>query len=276
METSGVRNRAVKLVQAGLGRFGMRLVRWPKKLHSDAEAARPGTFFPVGDHRPWRIPDDLRQRPEAWARVLVSVYENKACWPSSIAPEAGLLLHALVLNIRPRLVVETGTCLGVSTIWMAGALRAIGGGELHTFDLYSKPPDERLGSSDLFQNRREGVEGRLAAAGVADLVRVHQGDSAAALLAAQDSFSAKGGVQLAFIDGDHSPKGALADFHAVEPVLPIGGYVVLHDLFPEVCNHLGPRWLIDNLSLVTKARYQVCELYTAQTNYGLGVLRRVE
>ena len=50
---------------------------------------------------------------------------------------------------------------------------------------------------------------------------------------------AAGGVQSAFLDGDHS-KGGLADLQAVEPVLQVGSFVVLHDTFPEVCSWHGP------------------------------------
>jgi predicted O-methyltransferase YrrM len=270
-----VRRLILNTTQSVLSRFGMRLVRWPRQLRSDRDAPDPTRYFPVGTPHPWHVPPDLRDNPAPWARTLVELYDDPASWPSSIVPEGGMLLHALVRNIQPRVVVETGTCLGASTIWMASALRLNGGGAIHTFDLYVEPPDERLAASPLFHDRRRGVEARLAAAGVADLVHIHQGDSARELAAAREHLRSLGGVQLAFIDGDHSPKGALADLHAVEPVLQVGGYVMLHDTFPEVCNHVGPRWLLDNLASVTDARYQVCDLYTAQTNYGVAILRRV-
>ena len=285
-----MRQWAIRTTQRALGRFGVRLVRWPTSLAETGEA-NSERFFPVGPVKPWTVPGDLRERTDAWARVLVGVYDDPASWPSSIAPEAGMLLQSLVRNIQPRVIVETGTCLGASTIWMASGLRALwgagesgrrsgvdvdgGGPALHTFDLYLPPPDERLASSGMFHNRRQGVERRIAEAGLADLVHIHQGDSASTITSMHERLRAAGGVHLAYIDGDHSPRGAAADFQAVEAVLPVGGYVILHDTFPAVCNHLGPRWLIDHIHEVSKGAYQVCELYTAQTNYGLGVLRRV-
>lgn len=259
-----------------LSHFGLRLVRWPRQLRSDDELPDKTRFFPIGTPQPWVIPEDLRENPAPWARVLVSLYEDHASWPSSIVPEGGMLLHALVRNIRPRTIVETGTCLGASTIWMASAMMTYGGDLLHTFDLYSEPPDERLASSALFRDRKRGVEARLAQAGVAERVRIHEGDSAERLVAMREELLRRGGVQLAFIDGDHSPHGVVADLHALEPALQIGGYVILHDTFPEVCNHIGPRWLLDHLNEVASGRYQVCEIYTAQTNYGLALLRRIE
>lgn len=256
----------------------MRLVRWPKQLRSDAESPDSSRFFPIGDPQPWTIPPDLRDNPAPWARILTDLYTDPASWPSSIVPEGGMLLHALIRNIQPRVVVETGTCLGASTIWMASALHALParrGVALHTFDLFATPPEPRLATASLFQDRPRSVHARIAAAGLADLVHIHQGDSAEQLARARDHLRSLGGVQFAFIDGDHSPKGALADLQALEPVLPIGAYVVLHDVFPEVCNAVGPRWLLDNIATVSTAEYQVCDVYTAQTNYGLAVLRRI-
>lgn len=271
-----MRRLLLNTTQAVLSRFGMRLVRWPRQLTSDADAAESSRFFPIGPVHPWVVPEDLRTNPAAWARVLTALYDDHASWPASIVPEGGMLLRALVRNIQPRVIVETGTCLGASTIWMASALHAIGGEgrQIHSFDLYSDPPDDRLAASPLFRDGRAGVEQRLRDAGVAGLVHLHSGDSVASLRAARDHLRSLGGVQLAFIDGDHSPKGALADLHAIEPVLQVGGYVMLHDVFPEVCNHVGPRWLLDNITSVTTATYQQCDIYTAQRNYGLTLLRR--
>lgn len=45
-------------------------------------------------------------------------------------PEVGHLLYALTLAARPTLIVEFGASLGVSTIYLASALREIGGGSI--------------------------------------------------------------------------------------------------------------------------------------------------
>lgn len=268
------------VVQGALAPMGLRLVKWPKgSLTPDASRLADGSIprhFPVGAHRPWIIPPDLRNRTEIWARTLVGVYEQNASWPASIVPEGGLLLHALVRNIQPRRIVETGTCLGMSTIWMASALQMLGdpSARLYTYDDYRDPPDSRLAASKLFQNRLEGVRGRIVEAGLGSLVEVRVGDCTKLVAEDHGIHSKAGGVQLAFIDADHSPQGAAADFRAVEPILAVGGYVVLHDVYPEIANHLGPRFVIDNLSTIARGKYEVCDLYLAQTNYGMTILRR--
>lgn len=273
-----MRTLAMNLAQNVAGKFGLRLVRAPGEfLGNDADVRTRERFFPVGRHEPWTTPADLAARTEAWAKTLVHIYSDRSCWPGSIAPEAGQLLHSLVLNIRPRTIVETGTFMGVSSIWLASALRLVNGREatarLHAFDLYGINPDDVAGTTEYSKQRLAQVRERFEKAGVADLIDIHQGDSAAQIRAAGDVLAR--GVEFAFIDGDHTAKGVTADLRAVEAYLPVGGYVVLHDTFPEVCNQPGPRWLIDNIRTVSRFTYQVCELYTAQTNYGLAVMRRV-
>ncbi len=157
---------------------------------------------------------------------------------------------------------------------MASGLKALGRGEVHAYDLFLMPPKEAPAAALFDSTVRGSVERRVAEAGLADLVTLHEGDSASNLVASHEQLRAAGGVQFAFLGGDHSSEGVLADLRAVEPVLQIGGFVVLHDTFPEVCSWSGPRWLLDNLSSVSSATYQVCDLYLAQCNYGLALLRR--
>jgi predicted O-methyltransferase YrrM len=275
-----LRSAVTRLAQNAAGRFGYRIVRWPEFLGNDSDVRTRERFFPVGRHEPWTTPAALAARQEPWARELVDIYSDRSCWPGSIAPEAGWLLHLLVLNIGPRTVVETGTFMGVSTIWMAGALRELeatrgvkGSPALHAFDLFGINPDDPAGSASFAEQRLAEVTSRFTAAGVDDLIEIHQGSSPVEIARSSDRL--RQGVEFAFIDGDHTLEGVVADLRAVEPFLPVGGYVVLHDTFPEVCSQPGPRMLIDGLDRLSTYRYQVCELYTAQTNYGLAVMRRV-
>ncbi len=80
--------------------------------------------------------------PERW-----SMYD-------SMTAEAEVLefLRSLVTTIKPRLVVETGTFLGVSTLWIAGALKHNGFGRVITCEydplLFAKAK-ERIENSGL-------------------------------------------------------------------------------------------------------------------------------
>lgn len=262
------------LARSVLGRYGYRVVKVDV-----APAARrleaKGVHFPQGQkRRGWQFPSDWDGADRAWLPVLQGLYGRPASWPASISPEGGSFLYWLVRNVQPSQVVEIGTCVGASTIWMGAALKAGAGGIIHTFDDFQMPTDPRLATAKLFQDRRATVEARIIAAGLGEHVRFYVGDSKVQVPAAHALLRAAGGVQLAFIDGDHSFEGVLRDLLAVEPVLAAGGYVILHDVFPEVCSHSGPRQLIDHLHQLTNVRYRHCDIYTAPLNYGLAVLQR--
>lgn len=273
-----IRSLVKNTVQGVVSPLGYRVVKWPESsVATEAAAGGVAKHFPVGTPRPWHVPADLRGRSEVWCRTLVKTYDDHTSWPASIVPEGGMLLHALVRNIQPTRIIETGTCLGVSTVWMAAALAAMGNphAKVFTYDDYRDPPDERLAASKLFQNRLEGVRARFTEAGVADRIEIRVGDCTKLVERDRAEHLAGGGVQFAFIDADHSPHGATADFRAIEPVLAVGGYVLLHDVYPEIANHLGPRYVIENLGTIATGKYEVCDLYLAQTNYGMTLLRRV-
>jgi len=81
----------------------------------------------------------------------------------AVAPEVGRLFYLLVRAHKPKLVVEFGTSLGLSAIHIASALRDNGFGRLITAE---KNPHKV---------ERAGLH--LAAAGLADLVEVRQGNA---------------------------------------------------------------------------------------------------
>ncbi|MFM9997165.1 MAG: O-methyltransferase [Phycisphaerales bacterium] len=240
----------------------------------------------------WEFPSVLCDEP-AWLAELRRLYADPLCFPASLSPQAGLLLHALVLNVRPRVVVETGSFLGASTLWMGGAIaessklkaqrssqaREAPAGlspSLHCFDDFGpiKPGPWRGGGFE--GDRLSLVRERVARAGLGERVTLYRGDSATELVRARDGLKQLGGVDVAFLDGDHTVEGATRDLWAVEPVLNTGGYVVLHDTLPEQCGgHAGPRHVVDRINAITQGLYEACELHLAPLNYGLAVLRRI-
>jgi len=238
------------------------------------------TFAP---YNPWPIPPDLGSNTTPWGRVLLELYRARGSWPACVSPEVGMFIHAFVRNLRPRIVVETGTCHGASTIWIASALIAndavltagSAASVIHTFDDFTLPSNPAISTLSLYTERERLVRERFESAGVADRIRIHKGDSSTGIIAQREAFDRAGGVQLAFIDGDHSPEGARRDFLAVEPTLNIGGFILLHDVWPAICGCSGPRWLADNIHSVGAGTYQVCDFYTAPLNYGLTILRRL-
>ncbi len=211
---------------------------------------------------------------EPWIASLRALYERPQTYPGSVSPQAGLLLHALVQNIAPRTVVETGTYLSVSTHWIAAALRSLApGAHLWSFDTFDALEWKHPGALAALgaPSQRAFVEGALGRAGLREIVTLTAGDSSAGIAAAP---LRECGVQLAFLDADHTPAGVTRDLRAVEPWLDIGGYLVLHDTNPA-SGHEGPRYVLDNLSAIAAGRYEVVEYCTMPLDFGMAVLRRV-
>lgn len=250
------------------------------------------SFFPgpVGkEQHPerWTFPGWLRRDDVPWLRTLAGLYEHPAAFPASVSPEAGLLLFSLVLNVRPRTVVEIGSFLGVSTIWMAAALAETGdeaarsgdaqgrAGVLHTIDTFEDLPASGWRRTAT-GGRRTQLERHLDEAGVRGRVEVHEGVSWRVVPGLHDRLRAAGGVHLALLDGDHGSEGVRRDVLALEPVLVTGGYLVIHDTIPERCGgHVGGRHALDHIDGFGAGLYERVEVYLSPLNYGLGVFRRM-
>lgn len=237
------------------------------------------THFPKleGDHpTTWNFPAYLDNPSCAWLASLKDLYQNQLSFPASISPEGGLMLHGVVRNARPKVVIETGTFLSASAHWIASALKENGFGVLHCFDDFGPIQPGPWRPQGMTEDRLEWVKARLTRAGLIDHVRFHKGLSWDTLAAAREELRAAGGVDFAYIDGDHTIPGAVADFRAVEPVLNTGGFAMVHDTFPEQCgDHLGPRHVLDYANVIGEGLYEKVDLYLSPLNYGMGLLRRI-
>ncbi len=97
-----------------------------------------------------------------------------------IAPEDGALLALLVRLVRPALVVEIGTLFGYSAIWMARAL----------------PPGGHLVSIESEPGHAAVARANVAAAGLADVVEIREGDARVVLAGIPPP------VDMVFVDAD--------------------------------------------------------------------------
>ena len=83
--------------------------------------------------------------------------------PIAVADEVGELLYLLAFGRRPRTIVEFGTSLGVSTLYLASAVRDTGEGVVIATEF--QPEKARRAAANL------------AEAGVADVVDLRVGDA---------------------------------------------------------------------------------------------------
>lgn len=234
-----------------------------------------------GQPTSWAFPKYLDNPDCRWLQSLKEAYLMPITFPASLSAQAGLLVYSLIQNLSPRTILEVGVFCGVSTQWMAAALLENGvapgtGAIIHCFDDFSPIYKSQWRDAEMLSGRYEFVEERLRMAGLLDYCRLHRGDSSSTIVAMQPRLAEAGGVDFAFIDGDHTIPGVVADFRAVEPVLNTGGYLLLHDTYPEQCgNHEGPRHLIDNIHDLGVGSYERVELHISPLNFGMCLMRRV-
>ena len=141
------------------------------------------------------------EAPTLGHRARADLYRNAHL---AITPDVGRLLYVLALGKRPATVVEFGTSLGYSTIFLAAALRDLGGGALISTELQ---PDKA-------RRAREN----LADSGLSDIVDVREGDALETLREVQTT------IDLVFLDGWNDLYLPL--LRLLEPRLTTGSVVV--------------------------------------------------
>jgi predicted O-methyltransferase YrrM len=144
--------------------------------------------------------DDHRQRPDA---LLAEMEAHGARDGIPIVPpETGELLHVLALSAGARRIVEVGTAIGVSTLYLARAL----------------PPDGRLVSFEVDQDRQQAAAAYLARAGLEGVVDLRLQDAREGLAALEGEWD------LAFIDAAKGEYESYLDL--IVPRLRAGGLVL--------------------------------------------------
>jgi len=152
----------------------------------------------------WHIPPWLDQpfspdKADDWRRT----YKG---WSAPVEREVGHLYAALVMMLRPRTVIETGTHAGYSTLSMANALADLGGERrIYTVDIY--PAQHLFKDTD-----------------VERLVTFLTGSS---LGVSMESFPAE--IDMLVLDSDHRYGTIASEINRFTPLLKVGGVLIAHD-----------------------------------------------
>lgn len=160
------------------------------KLHTQADSIDPGLLAEAEGK-------DLRARGALLDQAFIPV-----------SPDAGRFLYALVRGSLPGTVIEFGTSFGISTIYLAAAVRDRGTGRVITTELHA--------------GKAEQAREHLREAGLLDVVDVRVGD---ALETLKDQ---RRGVSVLFLDGWKDLY--LPVLQLLEPALLPGAIVAADDL----------------------------------------------
>ncbi|MEU8891120.1 class I SAM-dependent methyltransferase [Streptomyces sp. NPDC048442] len=184
------------------------------ELHDVAAIADIGTRLPGADGQ-GHLNALHSLPPEKLAEALSDVV-------IPVSRETGELLYVLARNRGARRIVEYGTSHGASAIYLAAAVRDNGGGQV-------------IGT-ELQPNKVRSARANLAAAGLADLVEVREGDARETLR------SLPGPVDMVLIDGFASLYRDV--LRVIEPQLAPGALVVADGMPP------GPEAIAEYLDYV--------------------------
>ncbi|WP_406806373.1 O-methyltransferase [Burkholderia semiarida] len=170
------------------------------RLFDEADASSPATSPAFAD-----VSRDEQARLMRSKTDYTDLYARLKDYPLPVSRETGMLLYMLARSGNAKAIVEFGTSFGISTLHLAAALRDNGGGRLIT--------------SEFEPSKVVRAQANLAAAGLADLVEIREGDALHTLAAdLPDS------VDLLLLDG---AKALYPEILArVEPRLRAGAFVV--------------------------------------------------
>ncbi|WP_437515200.1 O-methyltransferase [Sorangium sp. So ce1099] len=168
------------------------------RLFQDAGSVDPRVIARVrGDwERRGANPD-----PERLAHMLAEAY-------LPVSREVGRLLHLLAFAARARTVVEFGTSFGISTLFLAAAVRDGGGG--------------RVIGSEMHPEKVRRARHNIEESGLGELVEIREGD---ALVTLRD---VEGPIDFVLLDGWKNLY--LPVLRMLEPRLRRGAIVVADDL----------------------------------------------
>lgn len=221
------------------------------------------------------LPEYMYLSNACWLVTLKKLYQMPVANPASLSPAQGELLKAILANISAKTVVEIGCFIGISTMWLAAGMACSNlRGRLYAVDTYlPKFPWPPFHYSCIV-DPKSVIADSIESAGFSDIIHLIESDSKDAA-SNFDLWLGTNEIDLLFIDGDHSVDGCKSDFELYAPRVAVGGYIIFHDIFPALCGHEGPRFVLDNFIISTPEKYQLVEMVTAPANYGIAIVRKL-
>ena len=184
------------------------------KLHADADAADRDFTAEMVAH----FEASGETMEEAVGKLIAAeqanyrtTYRDHADHFLAVSKAYGRFLYAIARARKATRIVEFGTSMGISTIYLAAALRDNGGG--------------RLIGSELEPTKVARARANLEAAGLADLVEIREGDALETLK------DVGGEVDVVLIDGAFSLY--LQVLRLIEPRLTPGAVILGENAFAQ-------------------------------------------
>jgi predicted O-methyltransferase YrrM len=187
-----------------------------ERLHREAAAADAPLMqtFAGENTSPEQV---IGQVIAAETKDLQGFYRRFADNFLSVSPEFGRFLYMCARGCKAQRIVEFGTSMGISTLYMAAALRDMGGG--------------RLIGTELEPGKVERARASVAAAGLADVVELRSGDARETLKS-----GVGGDIDMVLLDGAFFLY--LPILKLLEPHLKPGAVIVGENAFAQTPGYI--------------------------------------
>jgi len=187
--------------------------------------------------------------------------------------DEGACLYRLALDasaLGPCL--EIGSYCGKSTLYLGTGVRD-GGGLLYALDHHRGSEEHQLGEeyhdADLFDAQVQRMDSLPAFRRTLALARLESAVVPVVASSAQAGRYWQTPLALVFIDGGHSLEAALTDYRTWATRILLGGYLAIHDIFPDPAHGGQAPYEIYQLALAS-GLFESVEICRT-----LGVLRRI-
>ena len=187
-----------------------------KRLYEEAEAA-DGTLMASLASAETSLEELIGTFLEAEAKDYKSLYRSHAEHYLGVTPNFGRFLYMCARVCRAKRIVEFGTSFGISTVYLACALRDNGGGQL-------------IGT-ELEATKAARARESLATAGLADQVEIRVGDALDTLR------QIDGPLDMVLLDGAFSLYFPVLKL--LEPHLRSGAVVIGENAFEQSPRYIG-------------------------------------
>ncbi|HEY7986876.1 MAG TPA: class I SAM-dependent methyltransferase [Methylophilaceae bacterium] len=135
-------------------------------------------------------------------------------------------LYFLIMALKPRNVLEVGTHIGASTIYIAAALKRLNqGAKLTTVDITDVNHPEQGAWKKVGMSKSPASFA--AEFGLLDRIQFHTGPSLEFMRVTDQQFD------FIFLDGDHAARTVYEELCLALPLLRKGSLILLHDYYPD-------------------------------------------
>ncbi len=187
-----------------------------QRLHQEADAADAPLMQAVAGEA-ITFDQAMQGVVDAEMKDLTGLYRGYVGNFLSVAPEFGRFLYMLVRACKAKRIVEFGSSMGISAIYMAAALRDMGGGI--------------LSGTELEPSKAERARANLAAAGLADLVEFRVGDARETLKP-----GVGGDIDMVLLDGAFTLY--LSVLRLLEPELKSGAVIIGENALQQASGYI--------------------------------------